>query len=172
MTVINLFLAHYGSVGDIEILFTVLASVGAAFSIFSTVEAIRDYGAITSAGISNGRRLLAWTSVHSETARLIIQLIFLTLGVLAMFLPEVPPQIHLPTLQFVFGEVFRWGLITASGLLMYKSILSHVVRQHLRRERLEKQAVYEREMDDIRDEAAKHDPLTEPINPPEIKSGC
>lgn len=167
---INLLLAHYGTVEDIEILFTVLATIGAGFSLFSTIEAIKDYGAISRAGISNGRRLLAWTSVHNEVARFIIQLIFVTLGILAMLLPGAH-DVALPTLQVVFGAVFRWGLITSSALLMYKSILSHIVRQHLRQERVEKQAIYEQGMEDIRVEAAKHDPLTEPIIP-ETKSDC
>lgn len=157
----NLF-AAYGNIEDIEVLFTLLAFTGATYSLFSVIESIRDYAFIRRARIGNGRRTLAWASIHTEAARFIVQVIFMTLGILAMLLPTVPPT-HLSTLAIVFGAVFRWGLVTSTALLLYKSVLAHVVRQRLRHERIERQAVYNDKIKAIEEQAAEHDPLTQPI---------
>lgn len=157
----NLLFASYGTVGDIEILFTVLALVGVVFSLINTIEAIRDWGAVRRAGIGNGRRMLAWTSALAEGIRLIIQSIFATLGILAMFIPEPPPQLHQPLLLVVFGAVFRWGLILSSALLMVKSVMGHITRQHLRHERLERERAVG--VDILQEIANADDPLTRPV---------
>lgn len=156
---INFLAAAYGTVSDIEILFSLISFIGAAFSIFSSYEAIKDYQALNKAKIGNGRRLLAWTSVQTEIARVIIQLIFLTIGILAATIAEMPPQLHLPLEVVIFGFIFRWGLILSSLLLMYKSILAYLVRQKLREERIEHENNHNGDVDPL------ELPLSEPGEP-------
>lgn len=123
--------ASYGNVSDIEVLWTLVALGGAAFSLYNVRDAARDYRA--TAHIKNGRRWIAASQVRVEVARLAIQLIFLAIGVLAMFLPS-PPDAVLSTLQVVTGAVFRWGLIVSGLLLLYQSVQNYTLRRILRDE--------------------------------------
>jgi hypothetical protein len=124
--------AAYGSVSDIELLFIAIAGFGLFFSFFNIREAIGDIKALKAIDadqIDNyeARLILAKATLKAEIARGIIQLVFLSLGAMAAFTPEAPPQI-LTTFQTVFGFVFRWGLTLSAALIAYKSYLTKHTR--------------------------------------------
>ncbi len=119
----------YGPVADIEIAWTVIAVIGGFFSAFNLRDAIRDLDAL--GGQRNGRRLIAEVQIRLEAARLTIQAIFATIGVIAMFLPDPPPISELPPSQAAATVVIRWGLIVASSLVMFQSIENRRLRQAL-----------------------------------------
>lgn len=120
----------YGNVADIEILWTVLAAVGAGFSIFNVRGAYCDWRAIPDAD-KNGRRRVATTQIRVEIYRLIIQTIFFAIGVGAFLLPNAEGM-NLPLRYEIFGALFRWGLISSSLLVLCQSVENYLVRHHLR----------------------------------------
>lgn len=121
--------AAYGTISDIELVWTLIASIGAFYSLWNLREAIVDLRALGKIG--NGRRLVAWTTLQSEIARLLVQLIFIAIGIGAMLLPDAS-QRDLPTRYVLYGALIRWGLIVASLLILYKSYLAHRVRKTLK----------------------------------------
>lgn len=124
--------AAYGSVSDIEIAWVLIALVGLAYSLFNVREALADIDWLETNKISNGRRQLAKYQLAAECLRSAVQLLFVTVGILAMFVPETPDMLALPTLQVVLGFLIRWGLITASIMLTIKSYLGKRVRDVLK----------------------------------------
>lgn len=126
--------AAYGSVSDIEILFTLLAAIGIAFSAYTLSRAVGDKRFINHAGILNGRRRLARYAVWAEITRAIKQLIFLVIGILAMTRPEVPPDAGLTLGQNLVRFFFTWGLITATALTTFQSFLAYMVRREYSKE--------------------------------------
>lgn len=114
--------AAYGSVSDIEILWSVIAAVGLSYSLYNLRDALKDYDFIKHHKISNGRRILARHAVYGEGIRAAIQGIFLTVGILAAFVPEAPP-VEAITVISILGLIIRWGLILSSVLLTIKSYL-------------------------------------------------
>ncbi len=123
--------AAYGSVSDIEILWTGLALVGMGFSAFNIHEAYCDRKALRELQVNSAREILANNHLTGEIIRGIILTIFAVLGVMAMWIPEIPPQVHQPTYIVVFGAFFRWGFITSSALLVLKSVLEWHERRQL-----------------------------------------
>lgn len=124
--------AAYGSVSDIEIFWVVLVFCGLLFSLYNVKEARADQKALKEAGVANGRGKIAQFAVRSEMARTAIQLIFLTIGILAMFLAETPDSLDQPWHLTAIGFAFRWGLITAAALITLKSYWSWRLRAILR----------------------------------------
>lgn len=118
---------HYGSVEDIELLWTIIAFVGLVFSLINFADAYKDCKYLAARGITNGRILVAKTNLWTEGMRGAIQTIFLVIGVLALMI-ESPPQTKLTTAQFLIGIVIRWGIITASLLLTIKTYLVRHLR--------------------------------------------
>jgi hypothetical protein len=122
--------ASYGSIEDIEILWTLIALVGLFFALFNLKESLVDRKSIKSLNITNGRAKIAKTGLKSEVARVIKQLIFLAIGVIAMSLPGV--EYHTLTWsQLLINIAIRWGLITASFLTTYQSYLYYKLRRDL-----------------------------------------
>lgn len=124
--------AAYGTVADIEILFTTMAGVGLVFSIFNIIDAWHDRQALKEAGVVNGRMPLAEVALRVEIARAAVQTIFTTIGLLAMTLPETDNEVDGPWNVVLTGIVFRWGLITAALLIFFQSIENRRLRQYLR----------------------------------------
>lgn len=122
--------AAYGSVGDIEIMWTLLAASGIILAILGIREARQDGKALRALGIKNGRRLLTRASIWSEYCRLAIQAIFFSIGVYAMWLPQ-PQNLDLPIKYRAFNALFTWGIITAEVLLLFKTSLGFYVRRKL-----------------------------------------
>lgn len=122
--------ATYGTVSDIEILWTVVGATGVLFSAFNLRDAWIDRKAVIAAGVRNGRRLIASFSVRSEAARLAIQSIFVTVGILAVFTPE-PPNGSLHGIQLATSIVARFGLVLSEILVLFKSIDAYIVRHLL-----------------------------------------
>jgi hypothetical protein len=121
--------AQYGSISDIEIVWTLIAIFGGAFSIHNLKESITDRKVLKTAGIENGRMLLANVQVKAESCRLIIQTIFLGIGLSAMTFKDSPDQVDLPLRLVLFSFFIQWGLIVAALLIAYKSYLGWRVRQ-------------------------------------------
>lgn len=122
--------ATYGTVSDIEILWTIIGAVGVMFSAFNLRDARIDKRVLADAGIVNGRRIIARFAVRAELARLVIQAIFVTIGVLAMLQTD-PPNAALNKLQIVTSAVSRVGLVIAELLVLFKSIDGYMTRKLL-----------------------------------------
>ena len=91
---ISFLAATYGTVSDIEILWTAIAVVGAFFSQYNLRESIKDRAALKAIDQPNGRLMVANTAVKSEGSRLVMQLIFMAIGVMAMFIAGAPDQLQ------------------------------------------------------------------------------
>lgn len=123
--------ATYGTVEDIEVLWTVIALAGLVYSVINFGEAHKDLQVIKARSIHNGRRIIARAALWSEGFRAIIQAIFFLTGVTVLFLPSPPTSYHQPTAQVVAGILIRWGFIVSSVLLTAKAYLARRVRQLL-----------------------------------------
>jgi hypothetical protein len=128
---ISFLAAQYGTVSDVELVWTIIATVGAGFSIYNLRDALKDRAALKRLHNRNGRWLLANFAIRAEAARLAIQLIFLTIGILAMLIVDAPDQLHQPPLIVALGIVFRWGLIVSALLLTLKSYWGYSLRRTL-----------------------------------------
>jgi hypothetical protein len=128
---LNLLAAQYGSISDIEIVWTLIAGIGLAFSIFNVREAFADRAALKLAGVKNGRKMIADEGLLQELARTVIQAIFLTIGLLAMTYPDPPDVSDRPWNLVLIGIVFRWGLIISASLIMLKSFGAWRLRRRL-----------------------------------------
>lgn len=122
--------ASYGSVGDIEIMWCIIAACGLVFSLYTLVRATGDRRILIREGIGNGRRKIAAYAVFAEGARAAIQFIFLCIGVIACFLPQSDTS-ALPTVQLVEIILIQWGLILSSILLTTKSVLAYILRKKI-----------------------------------------
>jgi hypothetical protein len=120
--------ASYGSVSDIEVVWTMIATIGLVYAALNLRSAFLDMRAL--GGFRNGRYVIATTSVKLELTRIIIQSVFATIGIFAMTLPDVP-QDSLPTKLVIFGAIFRWGLIICAVCVAYQSFVNHQVRKAL-----------------------------------------
>lgn len=122
--------AAYGSVADIEIVWVLMAVIGVGFSLYNLGGAVGDLRYFKKLKLPpNGRRDVAYSSVIVETARLLILLIFVSIGVIAMFLPELPPNVDIPRTQLLVGIAVRWGLIVSSALIILQSFVNAAVRK-------------------------------------------
>lgn len=127
----NLIAAQYGTVSDIEIVWTLIALFGASFALYNWREASADLRALKVAGTKNGRLLLASTNRVMESIRVVVQTIFLTIGLLAMTIPD-RPDARLDNRIEITAFLIRWGIITASGLIAFKSFLAFRLRNELK----------------------------------------
>lgn len=124
--------ATYGTVEDIEILWVILALVGLVYSAINVTEAAKDYRFVQERRIANGRRVLAWSHLVSESLRAGVLFIFLVIGVLAMFFAS-PPTGQVPRNVTIAMAVTRWGLIASSAMLVLKTYIAKKARDQIRR---------------------------------------
>lgn len=129
MTILNIIGAQYGTVSDIEVVWTALAGFGLAFSLFNLRDAWHDYSAL--GVLANGRRGIAVLSIKMEATRTVIQAIFFTIGISAMTIPDAPDQLHQPTKLIVLSILFRWGLVISAILIFYQSYANYQLRRQL-----------------------------------------
>jgi hypothetical protein len=122
--------ASYGTVGDIEIMWCLIALVGLVFSVFTANKAIGDRKALKLLGIGNGRKSIASYAIFAEVGRAAIQFIFLSIGITSLFLPQYDES-QLPTAQLLAGILVRWGLILSSLILTSKSYAAYRLRKRL-----------------------------------------
>lgn len=122
--------ATYGTVSDIELVWTIIALVGLGFGAFNLNDALGDLDALNQLGIQNGRRIVAKFAIRQEIMRMTMQTIFAAIGILAMLLPE-PPSAPLTTVQAFIGFCIRWGLIVSSAIVLTKSVDGYVTRHRL-----------------------------------------
>jgi len=129
--------AAYGSVSDIEILLVVVTTIGLLYGFYNIREMYRAWIILHRQGKTDhgphydARMVVAINGLRSEIARVLIQLWLVTLGVIAMTIPETPPYIHEPFKLVIFGFIFRWGIIGTSLLLSLKSYWGYQVRQRV-----------------------------------------
>lgn len=121
--------ANYGPVEDIEVVWTLIALIGAGFSIYNVREAVKDLGALSTIDKGNGRGRLGRFAIKTEVARLLSQIIFLIIGALAMTVATVSSPKGLPWNLQLLSIVFRWGLITASVLVSLQSYWGYKIRK-------------------------------------------
>lgn len=124
--------AAFGTLSDIEALWIVIAVTSAIVTGFNLWDALLDRRALLAANIRNGRRIVSNVTIFTESTRIIIHLIFLSIGLLVAFLPEPPAEVDLPIEQDIARILLRWGLITASLILMAQSITLRWMRKKLR----------------------------------------
>lgn len=120
--------AAYGSVSDIEILWTLIAVVGMVYSLINFRESWLDWKLLRKIRGYDARRIVACSAMQAEGIRAAIQGFYITIGVYAMFIPETPTA-HLPLRYVIFGALFRWGFVISSLLLTYKSYLGARLRK-------------------------------------------
>lgn len=122
----------FRTLSDVEALWITVAVVSAIVTAFNLWEAWLDRKALTVQNIRNGRRIVSNVTLFTEATRILIHLIFLTIGILAAFLPDPPKQVLLPEIQVVLTGLVRWGLIASSVILMAQSIVLRWMRKKLR----------------------------------------
>jgi len=129
--------AGYGTVSDFEIVWTMIAIIGFCFAIANLVGVISDYkfekDRIKAGGQPNGIWYLAKVAVLTESGRAYLQLVFIYLGLISMTLADPPPSVGLG--NQVRDAVARWGLLTASLLVVVKTCYAWYVRKRLAEER-------------------------------------
>jgi hypothetical protein len=80
--------ASYGTVSDIELVWTIISLVGFCLSSFNVRATVRDCRWLRASRVSrsdlNGRWLIAWAQFKLEASRGFCQLVFFTIGILAM----------------------------------------------------------------------------------------
>lgn len=128
---LHLLAAGYGTVSDIELVWVIIALVGAIFSAFNLKNAIDDFRALHLLDRANGRGLIARNTFKSEAARLATQSIFLLAGLLIMTIPDSPDTPGRPWNVILIGAVVRWGFVTASILVSLQGYWSYQVRREL-----------------------------------------
>lgn len=130
MEVIRLLAAQYGTVSDIEIVWTLIAACGLVFAIFNLNEAFKDWRELGPR--LNGLRQIASLSLKLEATRVVIQSIFVAIGLMAMTLKDPPDQLDLPWRVVAVTAMFRWGLVTSALLVMYQSFANFQARRVMR----------------------------------------
>ena len=116
----------------LDLMWTMLAIGGGAFSIMNVYEAWIDKQTLP----KDGRRahaIVAAVAVRVEIARLGIQAIFAAIGIAAMTLTNAPAD--LPVRQGIARVAIEWGLIVAAALVAYQSVENRRMRVLLLGER-------------------------------------
>lgn len=111
--------AAYGTVSDIEIMWTLISAVGFLLASYSAMDAHREYRMFKELGSSNGLGILAKSWRLTAVVSLVVQAIFTSIGIISMTIPEAPPGSTPWNITFA-GFLVRWGLITASLLLTFR----------------------------------------------------
>ncbi len=121
--------AQYWRISDIEIVWTLIASVGFVFSIYNFQDALGDYRAAST--IMNGRREVAILGLKMELCRMVIQAIFILIGLAAMTIADPPDQLARPWNLTLLSILFRWGMVISALLVLYMSYSNFRVRRIL-----------------------------------------
>lgn len=125
-------MSTYGTVSAIEIIWTAIALAGAVLATINVREAAKDLAALDEAPrIVNGRRAIADTALRVEVSRLLCQIIFAAIGVIAMLLPEGRSFSERPLKVALFSLFIQWGLMIAVVLITYQSLGWRLLRSQL-----------------------------------------
>lgn len=120
-----------GYVSDIEIMWVLIALFGAVFSAHNLNESRKDLAILKERGITNGRQKIAKTGFRAEVARLTVQVIFITVGIIAMTFQDPPAVVHEPLKLMLFRFIFQWGFIVGSAMLSLSSYWNWSLRRDL-----------------------------------------
>lgn len=123
--------AVFSNLSGIEALWIGVAAIGAIITAINLFDSVQDKHSLTKKNIRNGRRLIANVTLLNESTRILIHLIFLAIGILAATLPNPPENANLPSTQQAISFLIRWGLITASVLLVTQSVSLRLMRRKL-----------------------------------------
>lgn len=126
----NLVAATYGSVSDIEIVWTFIAFLGFIFAVHNWKEARKDLVALREANIKNGRVIVARGAYWSELGRMIVQGIFVSIGSISLSITSPPPG-QAPLIIDIATALVRWGLIVGAVILTSQSFLVYQTRKEL-----------------------------------------
>lgn len=127
----NVLAATYGTISDIELMWTLIALAGASFSVWNIKESRRDLAALRESKIGNGRYQIATQSLRAEIITFAIQLIHISIGIVAMTLREYPATLQEPLKLVIFRFLFTWGLIAVGTMLLLKSYWNYQLRRYL-----------------------------------------
>jgi hypothetical protein len=125
---------NYGTVSDIELVWILSNSLGLLFSSWCIKDARKDRRALDVKRIRNGRRLIANFAIRSEAMRATVLLLFLLVGIMSAFLPDVGTNAHVPHIYTLFGAAFRWTFLLCSWIISAKSVDSFITRRKLLKE--------------------------------------
>lgn len=111
-----------------EIIWVASCSLGLFYSIKVAVDAYKDYRAIKQQGFENGRREFARTVFLNERSTVVVQTVFVIVGLRAMTLPTVQAQA-------VGATIVKILFIGVAFLLTSVSIRNDRIRGMLRKTR-------------------------------------
>lgn len=118
-------LALFHTLSGVEFTWILVSFIGAFLSAWNIRLALGDYQAIEKLEIEDERRFLARAWIYTEGARLIIQTIFVGIGLWVALLPDVPTH-------STGVIIMRTALILCSVLLSFKSVMHWQVRMVIR----------------------------------------
>lgn len=107
---------------------TAIAAVGVVIAAVNVLSAVGDIRAVGDSNGSGERNVVAVYFIIAEIVRLVVQLIFVTIGFCAMTLPPLPHMFQLHGSARVFSLVLQWGLMTAAVLIVFQSLTALVMR--------------------------------------------
>lgn len=117
------------TVGWLTGVWTLIGLVGALFAALNTVGAIHDLMVAERYVNNRPYRLFAVAVAFTEAARLVVQLIFVAIGVLAMLLPPGGPPASAPEIVQLYILVFKWGLVLAAFLTASQTVVIYLARR-------------------------------------------
>lgn len=104
---------------------TAIAAVAVVFGAWNLFQASVDKEIARALNGSRRQRLLVARSVfYSELCRMVVQAIFLLVGVFAIWAPEDAPE--------WLGWLVTWGFVFAAGLVAANSVRQALLRRKLR----------------------------------------
>jgi hypothetical protein len=117
-----------GTVQALEVVFGSAALVGLAFSFMNIRDARLDLRTLREAGVQNGRRWVARSMLFLESVRAAIQLIHISIALIAMSM-EPGPRVELPPKIALYTGLIQWGLIVSAALVSVLSIAAWAWRK-------------------------------------------
>jgi hypothetical protein len=105
-------------------LWTGIAIVGLVCCWINATEATADLRAVETSKANGARRLIARSSRQGEVVRVCVQVIFVAIGVVAIFPRSFSPRF--------IGDLVQFGLIGGAALITFQSMLAIRTRRRLR----------------------------------------
>jgi hypothetical protein len=117
----------WGTVTIIEVIWTAVAGIGLAVSIWALNDAVATLRYLEARSINGARHLTARANTRNEVIRTLIHGMYLILGIIALAAPPANPAHPISATSVIIGV----GLITTVTLLITKTIWSRHDRQRV-----------------------------------------